>query len=66
MRVFIADDEQGIVELIKHLITVEKCEIVGEANNGLVRCTKSGNSSGNRDHRYYDAADDGIDLTGRC
>lgn len=35
MRVFIADDEQGIVELIKHLITVEKCEIVGEANNGL-------------------------------
>ena len=35
MKVLIADDEQGIIDLIKHLITVENCEIVGEANDGV-------------------------------
>ncbi len=35
VKIFIADDEQGIIELIKQLIDVDGYEVAGEANNGL-------------------------------
>lgn len=58
MRVFIADDEQGIVELIKHLITVENVRSSARQITDWMRCTNQGTAAGYRDHRYYDAADE--------